>query len=76
MGGGGYQQVFFSYLWFCVKYLMGGGDQQVFFSYLWFCVRYHENSAEIKVVVIHRQFFENEFISIAKTMEFEYYSER
>jgi hypothetical protein len=42
---------------------------------LLFFARYHENSAEIQVVGIHRQFFENEFISIAKIMEFESYSE-
>jgi hypothetical protein len=49
--------------------------QQVYFTYLWFCARYHDNSAKIQIGGIHRQFFENEFISIAKNMGFECYSE-
>ena len=39
--------------------------QQVYFTYLWFYARY-DNSAEIQIGGIHRQFFENKFISIQK----------
>ena len=49
-----------------VTRLMVFFNQQVYFTYLSF-------SVEIKVVGIHRQFFENECISIAKAMEIESY---
>ena len=52
--------------------------QQMYFTYLWICPKYHENYACRYTICWNtssRQFFENEFISISKTMEFECYSD-